>query len=77
MVLSCSFIPIPRTAGQSFYDQFTTLRIKYVSDKETEPSYNIDDVSEVKKYEISEEDYLKRPNNLRDFKKKTYEKSRI
>ena len=29
---------------------------------------NIDDVSEVKKYEISEEDYLKRPNNLRDFK---------
>ena len=31
---------------------------------------NIDDVATVKKYEISEEDYLKRPNNLRDFKKK-------
>ena len=31
---------------------------------------NIDDVSTVKKYEISEEDYLKRPNNIRDFRKK-------
>ena len=31
---------------------------------------DIDDVSAVKKYEISEEDYLKRPDNLRDFKKK-------
>ena len=30
---------------------------------------DIDDVSAVKKYEISEEDYLKRPDNLRDFKK--------
>ena len=31
---------------------------------------NIDDVSTVKKYEISEEDYLKRPDNIRDFRKK-------
>lgn len=31
---------------------------------------NIDDVSTVKKYEISEEDYLKRPGNIREFRKK-------
>ena len=31
---------------------------------------NIDDLSGVKKYEISEEDYLKRPDNIRDFRKK-------
>ena len=30
---------------------------------------NIDDVSAVKKYEISEEDYLKWPNNMHDFRK--------
>ena len=31
---------------------------------------NIDDLSNVKKYEMSEEDYLKRKDNVRDFRKK-------
>ena len=51
-------------------EDYDTIHVTYLNPNGELVQNDIDDVSAVKKYEISEEDYLKRPDNLRDFKKK-------
>lgn len=51
-------------------ENFDTIHVTDLNPNGILVQNNIDDVSTVKKYEISEEDYLKRPNNLREFRKK-------
>ena len=51
-------------------EDFDTIHVTDLNPNGELVQNNIDDLSSVKKYEISEEDYLKRPGNIREFRKK-------
>ena len=51
-------------------EQYDTIHVTDLNPNGILVQNNIDDLNTVKKYEISEEDYMKRPGNVREFRKK-------
>ncbi len=59
-----------RTLKELKIEDMDTIHVHDLNPNSTLVQTNFDDVSTVKKYEISEEDYMKRSNNARKFKQK-------
>jgi len=51
-------------------EEYDTIHVTDLNPNGILVQNNIDDINTVKKYEISEEDYMKRPGNVREFRKK-------
>lgn len=59
-----------KTLKDLMIEDFDTIHVIDLNPNGELVQNNLDDIAAVKKYEISEDDYLKRPNNVREFRKK-------
>lgn len=59
-----------KTLKDLMIEDFDTIHVTDLNPNGELVQNNLDDIAAVKKYEISEDDYLKRPNNVREFRKK-------